>query len=91
MDAISEFVDSSSEAMALAVISAQALLADEDGERMADFASVVGAGIAHGIAPLDYLGRSVVGIVGAVDRVKAEALVSLIVMRAELHACGEEG
>ena len=91
MDAISEFVDAQTEAMALAVLTAQALLSDEDGERMGDLAQVVGAGIAHGIAPLDALGRNVVGIMAAVDRAKAEALVSLIIMRAEFHACGEEG
>lgn len=89
MDAVENFVASQVEALALAAASAQAILADPAGDGMADFARIIGAGIAHGEPMLDKLGRDTVGFVAAQSREVASALVAMIMFMTSEHDCGE--
>lgn len=91
MDEIATIVQGELERMALVALTVQGILSDEDGERMAGFAQVVGAGAAHGIGDFADVGLNVVGLLAAHDRGKAETLLMLIKLHAQTHKCGEQG
>lgn len=79
------------ESVALAVMTAEGILADPHSDRLSELAQVVGAATAHGIESLMNFGANVVGMIGLSDRETAQMLSALIGFHAMLHDCGGEG